>query len=202
MDTDMLDWPGRWERGESHYLYVIKWCIVKCQNLLWCMTILNVYLLRSIAWIICRLLGLSTDHPIVIPWILLIPYMIYWKRLLTTLALSWATLISIFLTHWGRATHICVSILPIIGSDIGLSPGRRQAIIWTNAGLLLIEPLRTKFSEMLIEIYVFSFTKMHLEMSSGKWRPFCLGLNVLNMNYIAQQRNFSILGMLIIIFLW
>ena len=33
------------------------------------------------------------------------------------------------LTHWGRATHICVGNLTIIGSDNGLSPGRRQAII-------------------------------------------------------------------------
>ena len=42
--------------------------------------------------------------------------------------------------------------LSIIGSDNGLSPGRRQAIIWTNAGILLIEPLGTNFSEILIEI--------------------------------------------------
>ena len=60
------------------------------------------------------------------------------------------------LTHWGRATHICVSTLPIMSSDNGLSPGRRQAIIWTNAGLLLIEPLGTNLSEILIEIYTFS----------------------------------------------
>ena len=33
------------------------------------------------------------------------------------------------LTHWGRATHICVSELTIIGSDNGLSPERPQAII-------------------------------------------------------------------------
>ena len=45
-----------------------------------------------------------------------------------------------FLTHWGRVTHICVGKLTIIGSGNGLSPGRRQAIIWTNAGILLIEP--------------------------------------------------------------
>ena len=83
------------------------------------------------------------------------------------------------LTHWGRVTHICVSNLTIIGSDNGLSPGRRQAIIWTNAGILLIGPLGTNFSEMLIEIHTFSFKKIHLKMSSGKWRPFCLGLNVL-----------------------
>ena len=56
------------------------------------------------------------------------------------------------LTHWGRVTHICVSKLNIIGSDNGLSPGRRQAIIWTNDGILLIAPLGTNFSEILIEI--------------------------------------------------
>ena len=44
------------------------------------------------------------------------------------------------LTHWGRVTHICVGNIAIIGSDNGLSPGRRQAIIRTNAGMLLIGP--------------------------------------------------------------
>ena len=80
--------------------------------------------------------------------------------------------------HWGRVTHICVGNLTIIGSDNGLSPGRRQAITWTNVGIWLIGPLGTNFSEMLIEIHAFSFKKIHLKMSSGKWRPFCLGLNV------------------------
>ena len=84
------------------------------------------------------------------------------------------------LTHWGRVTHICVSKLTIIGSDNGLSPDRRQAIIWTNAGILLIGQKGTNFSENLIEIHIFSFKKMYLKMSFGKWRPFCLGLNVLN----------------------
>ena len=74
---------------------------------------------------------------------------------------------------------ICFSKLNIIGSDNGLSPTRRQAIIWTNAGILLIRPLRTNFSEIFIEVYTFSYKKMHSKMSSGKWRPFCLGLNVL-----------------------
>ena len=83
------------------------------------------------------------------------------------------------LTHWGRVTHICVSKLTIIGSDNGLLPGRRQAIIWTNAGILLIGPLGTNFSGILIRIQRFSFMKMHLKMASAKWRPFCLGLNVL-----------------------
>ena len=54
------------------------------------------------------------------------------------------------LTHWGRVTHICVSKLAIIGSDNGLSPGLRQAIIWTNAGILLIWPQGINVSEILI----------------------------------------------------
>ena len=84
------------------------------------------------------------------------------------------------LTHCGRVTHICVGNLTIIGSDNGLSPGRRQAIIWNNAGILLIELLRTNFSEILIEIMKFSLKKMRLQASSAKWRPFFLGLNVLS----------------------
>ena len=76
-------------------------------------------------------------------------------------------------------THICVSKLTIIGSGNGLSPGRRQAIIWTNAGILWIGPLETNFSEILIGIQTLSFKKMHLKMSSAKWHPVCLGLNVL-----------------------
>ena len=76
------------------------------------------------------------------------------------------------LTHWGRVTHICLSKLTIIGSDNGLSPERRQAIIWINAGILLIGPLGTNFSEILIRIQTFSFKKMYLKMLSAKWRPF------------------------------
>ena len=76
--------------------------------------------------------------------------------------------IGLVLTHWGRVTHIYVSKLTIIGSDNGLSPSRRQAIIWTNAGLLLIQPSGKNFSEILVEIDVFSFKKMHLKMSSAK----------------------------------
>ena len=65
-------------------------------------------------------------------------------------------------------THICVGKLTIIGSDNnGLLPGQRLAIIWTNAGLLSIGPLGTNFSKILIN------------MLSGKWRPFYLSLNVL-----------------------
>ena len=48
----------------------------------------------------------------------------------------------------------------IIGSDNGLSPNRHQAIIWTNAELLLIGPCETNFSEIVIEIPTCSLKKM------------------------------------------
>ena len=83
------------------------------------------------------------------------------------------------LTHWGRVTHICVSKLTIIASDNGLSPDRRQAIIRTNAGILLIGPMGTNVSEILIEIQTFSLKKIRLKMSSAKCCTFRLGLNVL-----------------------
>ena len=91
------------------------------------------------------------------------------------------------LTHWGRVTHICFGNLIIIGSDNGLSPGRRQAIIWTNAGILLIGPSGINFSEILIWIQTFSFKKMHLKMSSAKWRPFSLGINELRNSWVAMS---------------
>ena len=83
------------------------------------------------------------------------------------------------LTHWGQVMHICVGNLTIIGPDNGLSPFWRQAIIWTNAGILLIGPLGTNFSEILIGIQAFSFKKLHLKTSSAKWHLFCLCLNEL-----------------------
>ena len=77
--------------------------------------------------------------------------------------------------------HICVGNIVGSGSDNGLSSAQRQAIIWTNAGILSIGPLGTNFSENLIEIHTFSFKKMLLKRSSAKWRPFCLGLDVLTL---------------------
>ena len=85
----------------------------------------------------------------------------------------------ISLTHWGRVTHICVVDLTIIASDNGLLPGRHQAISWTSAGILLIGPLGTNFSEILIEIQTFSLKKICLKMLSAECCPFRLGLNVL-----------------------
>ena len=98
-------------------------------------------------------------------------------------------MIIVLLIHWGRVTHICISELTIIGSDNGLSPGHCQAIIWNNAWLLLIEPLGTNVSEISIGIQTFTFKKMHLNMSSAKWYPFCLGLNVLMLSLSGMVYN-------------
>ena len=81
--------------------------------------------------------------------------------------------------------HICVGNLTIIGSDNGLAPHRRQAIIWTNAEILLIGHIGANFSEISTKILTFSFKKMRLKASSAKWRPFCLSLNVLIMSYAS-----------------
>ena len=79
------------------------------------------------------------------------------------------------LTHWDRVTHICVGKLTIIGSDNGMSPGRRQAIIRTNAGILLIRTLRTNFQWNLQRNSYIFIQENALKMSSAKWRQFCLG---------------------------
>ena len=72
-------------------------------------------------------------------------------------------------------TPIRISKLATIGSDNGLSPGRCEAIIWTNAGILWIRTLGTNFSK----IHPSSFKKTHLKMLSAKWWLLCLGHNVL-----------------------
>ena len=57
----------------------------------------------------------------------------------------------------------------IIGSDNGLSPGRRQAIIWTNDVILLIGHLGTNFNDFFfIKIKTFSLTNLYLKVSSAK----------------------------------
>ena len=95
------------------------------------------------------------------------------------------------LTHSGRVTHICVSKLTIIGSDNGLLPCQHQAIIWTNAGILLIRSLGTNFNEISIEIHIFSLKNIYLKMLFEKRGPFCLGRNVLKTSiwYFIRHNN-------------
>ena len=101
---------------------------------------------------------------------------------------QWNSYKNTILNHWGRVMYICVGKLTIIASDNDLSPGRRQAIIWTNTGILLIGPLGTNFNEILIEIQTFSLMKIRLKMLSAKCCPFRLGLNVL---ILIQENAFA-----------
>ena len=96
---------------------------------------------------------------------------------------------------------MCVSEQTFTVSDNGLSPDRRHAIIWTNAGILLIRALGANFSEILSKSHTIPFKKMYFIMSSVKWRSSFLGLNVwrydkeflhfikFETNYIHKQIN-------------
>ena len=97
-------------------------------------------------------------------------------------------------SDWGRVTtqwwrswplHICVSKSTSIGSDNGLSPDRRQAIVWTNAGILLIGPLHGSRLQWNLNRNLYRFIQENaaLENIVWKWRPFCLGLNVFTTRY-------------------
>ena len=90
------------------------------------------------------------------------------------LNLRWVTA----LTHWGRVTHICVSKLPTIGTDNGVSPRRHQTIIWTNAVILLIRTLGTNFNESAIEIFIHEnpFQKVAWKMAAILSRPQCVNI--------------------------
>ena len=91
------------------------------------------------------------------------------------------------LTHWGRVTHICVGKLTNIHSDNGLSPERRQAIIWTNVGILLIGHLGTNFSENLF-IYENAIESVVCEMASILSRP--QSVNAINLWRHSQYLYF------------
>ena len=105
--------------------------------------LVGLYTMVKTPWLIRMAINFHLSFRIRL-WTLVHVLIICYESYLRTLAL---------LTHWGRVTHICVSNSTITGSDNGLSPGRHQAIIWTNAGILLIRTLGTNFSEILSEIH-------------------------------------------------
>ena len=119
-------------------------------------------------------------------------YILVWyavRKKIDSINLTWMAIpFQPSLTQWGRMTQICEWNLTINGSDNGLPPGQHQAIIWINVGILSIGPLGTNPNEILIEIYTYSFMKMHLKMPSRKWWPFCLGLDVLNHVWYIKNR--------------
>ena len=62
---------------------------------------------------------------------------------------------------------------------------RRWLIAWTGPSHypnhcwnIVNWTLKINFSEIVIKIHTFSFKKIHLKVSSGKWRPLCLDLSV------------------------
>ena len=85
------------------------------------------------------------------------------------------TSMSVSSSNWGQVTHICIGKLTPLVQKMAC----RQTLIWTNAGILLIRNLETKFSEFQSEIKGFLFNEMHLKISSPKWWYVCFGLNVL-----------------------
>ena len=109
------------------------------------------------------------------------------------------------LTHWGSVTHKCVSKLTYTGSDNGLTPGRRQAIIWTSAGILYIGPLGTNFSESSIRIQTFLLKKYVFENVVWKMailsRPQCVKhlLKWSNNGLMVSSSNLEQLSKLIMI---
>ena len=64
----------------------------------------------------------------------------------------------------------------ITGSGNGLSPVRRQAITWTNTGLLSIGPMRTNFSE----IWNLNSIIFIQENAFEEWLQFCSGSDEIN----------------------
>ena len=90
--------------------------------------------------------------------------------------------------HWGRVTHICVSKLTVIGSDNGMSPDRRQAIIWTNAEILLIGPFGTKFNRNSnIFVQENAFESVVCEMAAISSRPQCVKISTISTTPMVAQ---------------
>ena len=81
------------------------------------------------------------------------------------------------LTRRGRLAHIYVSKKVVIGSDNGILPERRQAINWTNAGILLIGS-RNSRSKTRNKIHQ-CLHKKDTKNAICYLQTFCIGLEVL-----------------------
>ena len=66
-------------------------------------------------------------------------------------------------------TYIYVGNFTIIESKNGLSPGSRQAFIWSSVGILLIGSIGVKFCEILIETLNITIQNNALNVLSVKW---------------------------------
>ena len=87
---------------------------------------------------------------------------------------------NVCLTHWGRVTHICVGNLTIIGWDMWLVAWMAPSHYLNQCWNIVNWTPRSKHQWNFNRNSKFSFKKMYFKMLSAKWRPFCLGLNVLS----------------------
>ena len=91
----------------------------------------------------------------------------------------------------------------IIASDNGLSPVRRQAIIQTNAGLLLTELLGKNEWNFNRNSNIFiQENTIEKKMSSAKWRPFCQLQSVCKYGRYTELNDGKISEVLLISIPW
>ena len=76
-----------------------------------------------------------------------------------------------------------------IGSDNDLASVWHQAVLWTNVGVLLLEPLGTNFSEIWNKVQTYSYKKMSLKMLSAKWWSFCLKVTSCYQTWCDSHRS-------------
>ena len=89
------------------------------------------------------------------------------------------------LTHWGLVMHICHQPRPSLVQIMACRLFGAKPLSKPMLGYCELNSLRTNFSEILIKIQNFSLRKIHLKISSVKWRPYCLGLNVLTVEAVT-----------------
>ena len=114
----------------------------------------------------------------------------------TELLQSWVS-VNCICGCYRRLTHL--PLVPHLRfSELGqhcFSISRRQVVTWINDVLFSTGPLGTNFSRIGIKILNFSLMKMHLDLSSAKWRSFCPGGIWVNsfppawLCYFQDQRN-------------
>ena len=175
---DPVPFQGLWRNHPNYHIHSFTWWKKDHQALwlIWLDRIIFQPYLCNLATGICSWLWMLQ----VVTWI---DCYLCWCNVISrkwVFNLIWWLWYIYCLTNLPLVLHICVGLRVSISSGNGLSPVRCQAITWTNADLLSIGPLGTNFSEIQIEIENISFMKMHVKMSSSKWRTFCYGEDELN----------------------
>ena len=92
---------------------------------------------------------------------------------------------------------MCIDKLTIIVSDNGLLPGQHQAIIWVNAGILLVGHLGTNLWNVNRNFYRFiqenAFENIVGKMAAILSQPQCvngLPLTLKRLGHFFQKYNF------------